>query len=66
MRTPHRLPTVVWKGKEWTVDERLQEFRFFLLGEMPQFISFDSDEGFELLLAYWKSHAVQEGEFEGQ
>ena len=47
-----RLPTIKVRGKEWTVDERLQEFRFLVLGKMPEFVPFDSEEGRELMCTF--------------
>jgi hypothetical protein len=51
MSSPRRLPTFEYNGKLWTVDSRLREFRFVVLGEIPEFVSFDSPAGFELLEA---------------
>jgi len=48
------------RGKEWTVDERLQEFRFVVFGKMPEFVPFDSEKGLGLLRAYWRSQPSQE------
>jgi hypothetical protein len=58
--SPRKLPTFTYKGKAWTVDKRLQEFRFVVLGRMPEFVPFESAKGVELLLAYWKSHPFEE------
>ena len=44
-----RLPTVVYNGKTYTRDDRLEEFRYLVLGEMPEFIPFDSPKGEEIL-----------------
>ena len=57
-----RLPTVVVGGKEWTVDERLEEFRFVVFGKMPEFVPFESDKGLTLLRAFWKSQDTREEE----
>ncbi len=46
-----RLPTFTYEGKVWTVDERLAEFRHIVYRELPEFVSFDSPEGVELLEA---------------
>ncbi len=54
-----KLPTIVFRRKEWTVDERLQEFRFMVLGRMPEFVPFDSEEGLQLLMAYWSRSQLQ-------
>ncbi len=39
------------KGKVWTGDERLQEFRFLQYGEMPEYMPFEGPLGLELLRA---------------
>jgi hypothetical protein len=49
------------KGKTWTVDSRLREFRFVVYGEMPEFVPFDSEKGLRLLRAYWKSQTTPQG-----
>ena len=41
----HKLP----EFKGYTVDRRLKEFRRIILGEMPEFIPFDSDQGKKLM-----------------
>ncbi len=48
---PHKLRTFEYQGKTWTVDPRLQEFRFIKYGEMPEFVPFQSEMGNELILA---------------
>jgi hypothetical protein len=60
--SPRRLPTFRYRGKTWTVDELLREFRFMILGKVPEFVPFDSKKGAQLLLAYWKNNPIQEGE----
>lgn len=50
--SPRKLQTFECKGKTWTVDPRLQEFRFLQYGEMPEYVPFDSEEGSELLKAF--------------
>lgn len=57
-----KLPTVVVDGKEWTVDGRLEEFRSFVLGKMPEFVPFNCDKGLRLFRAYWKSLPPEEEE----
>ena len=52
--SPKRLPSFIHKGKVWTVDERLREFRHLVFGEMPEFVPFDSVEGESLFMA-WES-----------
>ena len=52
MANPRKLPTCEYQGKVWTVDERLGEFRHIVFGEMPEFVSFESTEGADLLRAY--------------
>lgn len=49
------LPT--FKG--YTVDERLKEFRKVKYGEIPEFISFESNKGKKLLLQYRKEQAMK-------
>jgi len=41
----HRLP----EFKGYTIDRRLREFRRIVLGEMPEFVPFDSEKGKELV-----------------
>ncbi len=48
---PYKLP--VFKG--YTVDMRLQEFRLMKMGQLPEFIPFDSVKGRELLNKYNQS-----------
>ncbi len=50
-----KLPTFEYQGKNWTMDERLGEFRHLVYGELPQFIPFDNDLGSKLLRAYRSS-----------
>jgi len=50
--TPHRLPSFVYKGEEWTVDPRLREIRHLVLGETPEFVPFESRRGRELLRVF--------------
>lgn len=52
MPSARKLPTFEHEGKLWTVDFRLREFRFVVLGEMPQFVVFDSPEGTRLRGAF--------------
>lgn len=47
-----KLPTFSVDGKEWTLDTRLQEFRFVVLGKMPEFVPFNSPKGLELMELY--------------
>jgi len=49
---PRRLPAFTYQGKVWTVDERLGEFRHIVLGEIPEFVPFDSQLGTELMDHY--------------
>jgi hypothetical protein len=46
---PTALPTI----DGYTIDVRLKEFRKMNLGEEPEFISFDSEKGQELLKEYY-------------
>jgi hypothetical protein len=46
------LPTIRYRGKEYTVDERLQEFRHIKFGEPLEFIPFASKKGSALMLRY--------------
>ena len=39
--------------KGYTVDPRLREFRRLTLGQMPEFIPFDSQKGQRLLTQYY-------------
>jgi len=43
------------KGKTWTVDSRLREFRFVVYGRMPEFVAFESEVGLELLKVFLES-----------
>ncbi len=43
------LKQIKYKSKIYTVDYRLEEFRFIEYGKMPEFIQFDSELGIELL-----------------
>ena len=49
--SPRRLEAFVCQEKVWTVDPRLQEFRYMVYGQMPEFVPFDSERGAELLRA---------------
>lgn len=49
MALPRKLPTFIHEEKVWTVDERLREFRHVVYGKMPEFVSYDSVAGQELL-----------------
>jgi hypothetical protein len=40
------------KFKDYTVDEKLKQFRKVELDELPEFIDFDSDKGQVLLAEY--------------
>ena len=51
MPNPRKLPTFEYLGKVWTADERLQEFRHIVFGEMPEFVPFGSEKGILLLKA---------------
>ncbi len=57
-----KLPTIVVKGKEWTVDERLREFRFARVDVGLEFVPFDSEKGLELLEVFWKNQDNREEE----
>ena len=46
-----KLPSFEYDRKLWTVDFHLREFRFVVLGEMPEFVPFESDKGRDLLAA---------------
>jgi hypothetical protein len=52
-----RLPSIIVRGKEWTMDERLHEFRYLVFGETPEFVPFDSEKGDELMDAFVKAEA---------
>lgn len=52
LTSPSKLGTFEYKGKVWTVDPRLQEFRFIQYGEVPEYLSFDSEEGRTLMKAF--------------
>jgi len=43
------LKRIKYKNKIYTVDYRLEEFRFIEYGKIPEFIPFDSELGIELL-----------------
>lgn len=49
---PRRLPTFAYRGRRWTVDERLREFRYAEFEEGLEFVAFDSEKGIEMLRAY--------------
>lgn len=55
VRMPRQLPT--FKG--YTVDERLGEFRKLEYGKPPEFISFDSPKGKEMLQDWRKESALR-------
>jgi hypothetical protein len=48
------------KGKTWTVDSRLREFRFVVYGRMPVFVPFEGEEGQELLKVFLESRHESE------
>ena len=50
------LPTF----KEYTVDTRLKQFRKMILGQMPEFIEFDSPKGKSILKKYLESNREAE------
>jgi hypothetical protein len=50
-----QLPTFMWNGKAYTVDERLDQFRYLECGELPEYIEFDSDEGGRMYAEYLHS-----------
>ena len=47
-KSPHILPKI----NGYTMDFRLKEFRKFVPGKPPEFISFDSKKGNDLLELY--------------
>ncbi len=49
---PRRLPTFNSGGIEWTVDERLREFRSFVYGKGQRTVPFNSPLGQKMLDAY--------------
>jgi hypothetical protein len=51
------LPTFVYEGKIYTVDDRLREFRHIVYGEIPEYVPFDSPKGRRMLKAYYGAHA---------
>jgi len=56
------LPTFRYKGKEYTVDERLREFRFAVpFGKRAEFefIPFDSPQGQEMRKAYYTLRIIE-------
>ena len=57
---PLRLPTFEFNGQSYTVDFRLREFRHLVLGELPEYVPFESARGRVLLRAYRASqHAIE-------
>ena len=46
-----KLPTIQFDEREYTMDERLQEFRYLVLEEMPEFVPFNSEKGGRILEA---------------
>lgn len=46
---PIRLPTVKFGRKDYTIDQRLKEFRHIKYGEKMEFIPFDSTKGQKIL-----------------
>ena len=46
-----KLPTVQFDEREYTMDERLQEFRYLVLEEMPEFVPFNSEKGRRIMEA---------------
>ena len=51
--------TILPTFKGYTVDERLKEFRKVPLNELPEFISFESEEGSKLLKEYRKEQGLK-------
>jgi len=60
-RMPRKLPSFIHKGKVWTVDPRLREFRFIVYGEMLEFVPFESEKGLELL-GFYRDSQILHGE----
>ncbi len=48
-RKPRKLDTVDYQGKRYVIDERLREFRFMQYGKLPEFVSFESPKGREIM-----------------
>ena len=47
-----KLPSFEYDWRLWTIDFRLREFRFLVFGESPEFVTFESERGRELLGAF--------------
>lgn len=47
-----RLDKFWHKGKTWTVDPRLREFRHIIYGQPLEFVPFESEQGLDLLEAF--------------
>jgi hypothetical protein len=63
-RKPRKLDTVNYQGKKYVVDERLREFRSMEFGKLPEFVSFDSPKGREIMkhLRNNEAHETEAGQ----
>jgi hypothetical protein len=64
-RKPRRLHTVDYQGKKYVIDERLREFRFMEFGKLPEFVSFGSPKGREILKHLQREAHESEGDQTG-
>ena len=53
------LPSFNYEGINYTVDQRLQQFRSMVMGKMPEFVSFDSEKGKKMMTAYSMSGVTE-------
>jgi len=53
-----RLPPITVRGREWTVDERLKEFRFIVHGKVPEFVPFNCEKGEEFMRVFMERNGA--------